>query len=81
LLAGLFSTLFIRLLGARRRFLAAGLSALAIAVYAVLVGGIASVVRAVLMGGLGLFARQIGRRQDGLNSLAFVGAVMAAFNP
>jgi competence protein ComEC len=52
-----------------------------IGVYAVLVGGSASVVRAALMGGLALFARQIGRRQEGLNSLAFVGALMAFHNP
>jgi predicted membrane metal-binding protein len=77
----MFSTIFGRLLGTRRRFLAAGLSAGCIAVYAVLVGGSVSVVRAALMGGLSLFARQIGRRQDGLNSLALVAAVMALFNP
>jgi competence protein ComEC len=33
------------------------------------------------MGGLALFARQVGRRQAGLNSLAGVAAVMAMFNP
>jgi len=33
------------------------------------------------MGGLTLFAVQIGRRQDGLNTLAFVAALMALFNP
>ncbi len=33
------------------------------------------------MGGLSLFARQVGRRQQGLNSLALVAGVMAAFNP
>ncbi len=81
MLAGLFSSLFGRLLGGRRRVLAAVLSAASIALYTVLVGATASVVRAALMGGLGLFARQLGRRQDGLNSLAFVAALMALANP
>ena len=44
-------------------------------------GGDAAVVRAALMGGLSLFARQVGRRQEGLNSLAGVAAAMAFFNP
>ncbi len=38
-------------------------------------------VRAALMGGLSLLAAGIGRRQAGLNSLAFVAASMAAVNP
>ncbi len=38
-------------------------------------------VRAALMGGLSLFARTVGRRQDGLNSLGLVAAVMALSNP
>jgi predicted membrane metal-binding protein len=42
----------------------------AIAFYTVLVGSDAAVVRAAIMGGLTLFAAQIGRRQDGLNTLA-----------
>ncbi len=68
-------------MGSRRRFLALGLSAASIALYTVLVGGSASVVRAALMGGLSLFARTVGRRQDGLNSLGLVAAVMALSNP
>jgi len=39
------------------------------------------VVRAALMGGLTLFAVQLGRRQDGFNTLAFVALLMALFNP
>jgi competence protein ComEC len=77
----LFSTLFVRLLGKRRRFLAAGLSVAAIGLYTILVGAEAAVVRAALMGALSLFARQIGRQQDGLNSLGFVAALMATANP
>jgi competence protein ComEC len=81
ILAGLFSTLFVRLLGKRRRFLAAGLSVTAIGLYTILVGAEAAVVRAALMGALALFARQVGRQQDGLNSLALVAALMAIANP
>ena len=46
-----------------------------------LVGADGAVVRAAIMGGLTLFAAQIGRCQDGLNTLAFVAALMALFNP
>jgi competence protein ComEC len=81
ILAGLFSTFFGRVLGRRRRFLAATLSGVMIAVYTVLVGADAAVVRAALMGGLSLYARQLGSRQDGLNSLGLVAAVMALINP
>lgn len=78
ILAGLFTATFSRLLGRWRGAVAA---TLAIGVYTILVGADATVVRAALMGGLGIFAVQIGRRQNGLNSLAFVAAVMALFNP
>ncbi|HEX9029779.1 MAG TPA: ComEC/Rec2 family competence protein, partial [Anaerolineales bacterium] len=81
IVAALFSTLFGKLLGSKRRMLAAGLSASGILVYTILVGASASVVRAAVMGGLSLFAVQIGRRQDGLNSLAFTAALMSLFNP
>jgi competence protein ComEC len=50
-------------------------------VYTVLVGANAAVVRSAIMGGLSIFARQVGRRQHGLNTLALTGAVMALFNP
>jgi competence protein ComEC len=78
ILAGLFSILFTRLLGRWRGLVVAGL---AIAFYTLLVGAGASVVRAAIMGILGLFGRQIGRRQDGLNSLAFTAAVMGMWDP
>jgi len=52
-----------------------------IGLYTILVGGDAPVVRAAIMGGLSLFARQVGRRQHGLNSLAFTAAVMLLANP
>ena len=78
ILAGLFTLLFGRWLGARRGALAA---ALAIAAYAVLVGGQPPVVRASLMGGLALFGEMIGRRGAGANSLAFTAALMCLVNP
>ncbi|MCK4976539.1 MAG: ComEC/Rec2 family competence protein, partial [Anaerolineales bacterium] len=78
ILAALFAILFGRLLGRWRGAMAA---LVAIAIYTILVGADAAVVRAAIMGGLTLFAAQIGRRQDGLNTLAFVAALMALFNP
>jgi competence protein ComEC len=78
IVAGLFSTVFSRLLG---RWRGAAVAGVGIAAYTLLVGAEAAVVRAAIMGGLSVFARQIGRRQDGLNSLAIVAAAMALFNP
>lgn len=78
IIAGLFMTLFGRLLGPRRGTVAA---VVGIALYTVLVGAEPAVVRAAIMGGLGLFARQVGRRQTALNTLTFTGAVMAVINP
>jgi competence protein ComEC len=69
---------FSRLLGRFKGAVAAGLG---IAAYTLLVGAEPAVVRAAIMGGLSLFARQVGRRQEGLNSLAGVAAAMALFNP
>jgi competence protein ComEC len=54
---------------------------IAIALYAMLVGGGASVIRASIMGGLAIMAQQIGRKQAGLNTLALTAFVMLTFNP
>jgi len=78
ILAALFSKIFTHLLG---RWRGAAVAAIVIAVYTLLVGAGASVVRAALMGGLGLLARQVGRRQYGLNSLAITAALMAVQDP
>lgn len=78
ILAGLFSTIFGRLLG---RWRGALVSIIVIGLYTILVGADAAVVRAAVMGGLSLFACQLGRRQAGLNSLAFVAALMTVFSP
>jgi len=81
ILAGLFSAIFLRLMGRRRRFQAAGLTIGTLAVYTILVGGSPAVARAAILGGLSVFGSTLGRRQHGLNSLALIAAVMAAFNP
>jgi len=81
ILATFFVFLFGRILGVRRRFQAACITAVFIGFYTVLVGAEAAVVRAALMGGLSLLAALVGRRQDGLNTLALVAGVMAFINP
>lgn len=78
IIAGLFIVLFNRFLGRWRGGLVA---ILGIGIYTLLVGADAAVVRAAIMGGLTVFARQIGRQQTGLNSLAIVAAVMALLDP
>ncbi|KAF0107574.1 MAG: competence protein ComEC [Anaerolineaceae bacterium] len=78
IIAGLFVTLFSRLLGPRRGAVAA---VIGIVVYTILVGASASVVRAAIMGTFAIFARQVGRRQTALNTLTATAAVMAAVNP
>ena len=78
IIAGLFVMLFSRWLGPRRGSL---LALLAIFFYTLLVGAGPSVVRAAIMGGLSLFARQVGRRNMALNTLAVTALIMAAFNP
>ena len=78
IIAGIFVKLFSRLLGTRRGTVAA---VAGIAFYTFLVGANASVVRAALMGTISLFAVQVGRRQQGLNTLAFVAGIMALLNP
>lgn len=78
IVAGLFAVLFSRLLGRWKGLVAAFV---AIAVYAVLAGAGAGVVRAAIMGGLAVFAAQIGRRSNGLNSLLFVAALMVLHDP
>jgi competence protein ComEC len=78
IIAGLLYGLFSQWWGRGR---GAWLAAAGIGLYTILVGGDAAVLRAALMGGLALYARQVGRRQDGLTSLAVTGALMALVNP
>jgi competence protein ComEC len=65
-------------LGPRRGALAA---LTGIVFYTLFVGADPAVVRAALMGAVTLLAIQVGRRQQGLNTLAFVAALMALGNP
>ncbi len=77
-LAFLFMWFFNR---AFNRYWAAVLSALLIALYAVFVGGAPSVVRAAVMAVSAFGGHLIGRRQSGLNALAFTAALMCLANP
>ena len=76
--AALFVLVFGQLLGRWRGMLAAWMG---IALYAALAGASASVLRSAIMGGVSIFALRLGRRQSGLNSLAFVAALMVLFDP
>ena len=78
IIAALFVAMFSHLLGKRKGAIAA---VLGIVIYTVLVGASASVVRAAIMGGLSIIALQMGRRQNGLNTLAFTAAAMSVVNP
>ena len=78
IIAGLFGLLFTRWLGRWRGMLAAFAG---VTFYAVLAGASAAVVRAAVMGVLALLAVQLGRRGHGINTLLFVAALMAVFNP
>lgn len=78
IIAGIFVTYFSRFLGERR---GAILAVSAIILYTILVGGDAAVVRAAVMGTLALLARQLGRRQLGLNTLLAVALLMCLWNP
>lgn len=78
IIAALFVRLFGRLFGRWRGMLAA---LLGMAFYAVLAGAGAGVIRAAIMGSLTVFGEQLGRRQHGLNSLAFVAALMSLADP
>lgn len=78
IIAGLFFTLFSRLFGQLRGSIVA---ILGIALYTLLVGADAAVVRAAIMGGISLTARQLGRRNDGLNALMLSAVIMSIYNP
>ena len=77
IIAGLFFTLFSRVLGQMRGSI---LAILGIALYTFLVGADAAVVRAAIMGGISLTVRQLGRRNDGFNALMLSAVVMSAID-
>ncbi|MCQ3937605.1 MAG: hypothetical protein DPW18_11240 [Chloroflexi bacterium] len=79
IIAGLFFSIFKSLLRDER--LGAFLAVVFVFLYAFLVGGDPAVVRAAFMGSASLFARQVGRRNAGMNTLAFVALIMALINP
>ena len=56
-------------------------SVIAIILFAVMVGGGATVVRATIMALIALFARVAGREGDALRALFLAGGIMVAFNP
>ncbi len=78
IIAGIVTSLFRRLFGARR---AIPLAIIAIAAYSVLAGADASVVRAALMGSIVLVGDGFHRPSNGLASLAAAAFIMTAFNP
>ncbi len=61
--------------------LSAFLAVLGIAFYTLLVGADSAVVRAAFMGSISLLARQLGRRNAGMNALFVVALIMALVNP
>lgn len=78
ILAALISLICVRLFGYWR---GAMIAMTTISLYAVLVGCGASVIRASLMGGLSILATLFGRRQTGVNTLAFTAFIMLVINP
>lgn len=61
--------------------LSAVLSAIGVIFYIFLIGADAAAVRAAIMGVISIFARQIGRRNAGLNLLGFAALIMTLMNP
>jgi competence protein ComEC len=78
IIAGIFFSIFKNMFGER---FGAAFAVLGIIFYTLLVGADAAVVRAALMGSLSLLARQLGRRNDGMNALAVVALIMTIANP
>jgi competence protein ComEC len=78
IIAGIFFAVFKTILGER---LGAAIAVIGIFFYAFLVGGDAAVMRAAFMGSISLLARQLGRRNMGLNALMTVAFIMAVINP
>jgi competence protein ComEC len=78
IIAGIFVTFFSRFFGKKW---GAVVAILGIVLYTFIVGADAAVVRAAIMGSLALFARQLGRRQFGLNTLFVVALLMCVWNP
>jgi competence protein ComEC len=78
ILIGIFSTITVGLVGRRRAFY---VIVIGLVVYAIMVGGSASVVRATIMGILLLWADHLGRPYAAPNALFASGMVMTFFDP
>ncbi|MBM4426034.1 MAG: DUF4131 domain-containing protein [Chloroflexi bacterium] len=78
IIAGIFFSIFKNLTNER---MGAVIAVVGIFFYAFLVGGDAAVMRAAFMGSVSLFARQLGRRNMGMNALMAVALLMALINP
>ncbi len=78
ILIGIFSTITVGLVGRRRAFY---IIVIGLIVYAIMVGGSASVVRATIMGILLLWADHLGRPYAAPNALFVSGLVMTAIDP
>jgi competence protein ComEC len=78
IIAGIFFSIFKNIFGERY---GAALAIIGIFFYAFLVGGDPAVMRAAFMGSISLLARQLGRRNMGLNALVAVAFIMALINP
>jgi competence protein ComEC len=78
IIAGLFSSLSVRLVG--RRY-AAWFSTAAIALYTLFVGASAAVVRAAVMGSIAIWGEHFGRQNSSSNALFATALLMTAWNP
>lgn len=78
IIAAVFFSLFKNLFGERW---GAVIAAIGILLYTLMVGAEAAVMRAALMGIISLAARQLGRRNMGMNALGAVALFMALYNP
>jgi len=78
MICALFVWIFGRMFGHRKGGVAV---AIGLGPYMLLVGADPAVVRAAIMGGFALFARQVGRRQQALNTMAITAAQMVVLNP
>ncbi len=78
IIAGIFFAIFKNIFGER---IGAAVAVVGILFYTLLVGADWAVVRAAFMGTLSLLARQLGRRNNGMNSLGIAAMLMLFFNP
>jgi len=78
IIAGIFFAIFKNIFGER---IGAGVAIVGILFYTLLVGADWAVFRAALMGILSLASRQLGRRNNGMNSLGIAALILLFINP